>query len=49
MVLRPYEAPALLDWQRVQRGSWPVVVTHFLGGAWSGEDRRANERDLLRH
>ncbi len=33
----------------MQRGSWAVDVTYFLGGALSVEDRRANERDLLRH
>jgi hypothetical protein len=49
MYVRSDGTPALLDWQGVQRGSWAVDVTYFLGGALSVEDRRANERDLLRH
>lgn len=41
--------PAFLDWQLVQRGPWYVDVGYHLASALTVEDRRANERDLVRH
>lgn len=39
----------LLDWQAVQTAHWSHDVSYFMAGALSVEDRRAHERDLLRH
>ncbi|NUU25828.1 MAG: phosphotransferase [Streptomycetaceae bacterium] len=41
--------PGLLDWQTVWRGNWAHDVTYFLVSALDVADRRAAERDLLRH
>ncbi len=41
--------PSWLDWQLVQRGAWWVDVGYHIASALTVEDRRANERDLLRH
>ena len=48
-----YELPGgevrLLDWQAVQIAHWAHDVAYFMAGALSVADRRASERDLLRH
>jgi hypothetical protein len=41
--------PCLLDWQLVQRGMWHVDVGYHIASTLTVEDRRASERDLLRH
>jgi Phosphotransferase enzyme family len=41
--------PCLLDWQLVQRGKWYVDVGYHIASTLTVEDRRASERDLLRH
>lgn len=41
--------PCLLDWQLVQRGMWCVDVGYHIASTLTVEDRRASERDLLRH
>lgn len=41
--------PSWLDWQCVQRGPWYVDVGYHIASALTVEDRRAHERDLLRH
>lgn len=42
-------SPGILDWQCSSPGPWAHDVTYFMTCALSTEDRRANERDLLRH
>jgi len=39
----------LLDWQAVQIAHWAHDVSYFMAGALSVQDRRANDRELLRH
>lgn len=39
----------LYDWQTVARGPWAYDVGYMIATALSVEDRRAHERDLLRH
>ena len=41
--------PSLLDWQLVQRGPWYLDVGYHLASALTVADRRAHERDLVRH
>ncbi|NKQ54000.1 phosphotransferase [Amycolatopsis sp. K13G38] len=41
--------PSLLDWQLVQRGPWYLDVGYHLASALTVEDRRACEKDLVRH
>ncbi|MFC5748332.1 aminoglycoside phosphotransferase family protein [Actinomadura rugatobispora] len=41
--------PSFLDWQLVQRGPWYIDVGYHLASALTVEDRRANEKDLVRH
>ena len=41
--------PSFLDWQLVQRGPWYLDVGYHLTSALTVDDRRANERDLVRH
>jgi Phosphotransferase enzyme family len=41
--------PCLLDWQLVQRGMWYVDVGYHIASTLTVEDRRASERELLRH
>jgi aminoglycoside phosphotransferase (APT) family kinase protein len=38
-----------LDWQVTQQGHWSIDVSYHLATALAVEDRRAHERDLLRH
>ena len=38
-----------LDWQVTQRGHWSIDVAYHLGTVLDIEDRRAHERDLVRH
>lgn len=38
-----------LDWQTYCLAPWSFDVAYFIGGALSVTDRRAHERDLLRH
>lgn len=45
----PDGAPGLLDWQTAQRGHWAHDVAYFVTGALTVEDRRANDRALLRY
>lgn len=40
--------PGLLDWQCSMRGPWAHDVSYFMTCALSIEDRRANERELLK-
>lgn len=42
-------APGFLDWQTPMAGPCADDVTYFMIGALTIEDRRANERELLRH
>jgi aminoglycoside phosphotransferase (APT) family kinase protein len=41
--------PSFVDWQLVQRGAWYVDVGYHIASALTVEDRRRDERDLLRH
>ncbi len=41
--------PAFVDWQMVQRGPWYLDVGYHLASTLSVDDRRASERDLVRH
>ncbi|MET0378777.1 MAG: phosphotransferase [Spongiibacteraceae bacterium] len=41
-------APALIDWQLLQRGSWALDVAYHIAATLNVEDRRNSERDLLR-
>jgi hypothetical protein len=41
--------PSFLDWQLVQRGPWYLDVGYHIASALSVPDRRASEKDLLRH
>jgi aminoglycoside phosphotransferase (APT) family kinase protein len=45
----PDDKVGFLDWQVVRRGHWSQDVGYFLVGALTLEDRRAHDRDLLRH
>ena len=45
----PDRGPLFLDWQTICLAPWSDDVTYFVVGALSVEDRRAGERDLLRH
>lgn len=45
----PGQAPAYLDWQSACLAPWAHDVAYFVGSALSVDDRRAHERDLLRH
>jgi aminoglycoside phosphotransferase (APT) family kinase protein len=40
---------AFLDWQGVTQGPWVRDVSYFMGSNLTIADRRAHERDLLRH
>ncbi|HZU78543.1 MAG TPA: oxidoreductase family protein, partial [Acidimicrobiales bacterium] len=40
---------AVVDWQTVALGPGAADVAYFLGGSVEVDDRRANEKDLLRH
>ena len=39
----------LFDWESVQTGNWAQDVAYHLGTVLAIEDRRANERALVRH
>lgn len=39
----------LLDWQAIQIAHWAHDVSYFMAGAFSPQDRRHHERDLLHH
>jgi Phosphotransferase enzyme family len=41
--------PFLVDWQLVQRGMWYLDVGYHIASTLPVEERRSNERDLLRH
>ena len=41
--------PSLLDWQLVHRGPWYLDVGYHIASALTVADRRAHERDLVRH
>lgn len=41
--------PCLVDWQLVQRGAWYLDVGYHIASTMTVEERRGNERDLLRH
>jgi hypothetical protein len=41
--------PSFLDWQLTQRGPWYLDVGYHIGSTLTVEDRRGNEKDLLRH
>lgn len=41
--------PAFVDWQLVQRGPWYLDVGYHLAAVLTVEDRRDNEKELLRH
>ncbi|MFJ3779743.1 AMP-binding protein [Streptomyces sp. NPDC090075] len=41
--------PALLDWQLVQRGPWYLDVGYHIASVLTVEERRRNEKDLVRH
>jgi hypothetical protein len=43
------DRPCFFDWESVQTGSWAQDVAYHLGTVLSIEDRRANERELVRH
>lgn len=45
----PGRPPAYLDWQTACLAPWAHDVSYFLGSALSVSDRRARERDLVRH
>lgn len=45
----PGGAPAYLDWQTACLAPWSHDVAYFLGSALGVGDRRARERELLRH
>lgn len=42
-------APGFIDWQMTGLGHWSFDVAYFISGSLTPDDRRANERDLLRH
>jgi hypothetical protein len=42
-------APALVDWQLVQRGHWGIDVGYHIASALTTADRERSERDLLEH
>lgn len=44
----PDNTVGFLDWQVVRWGGWSQDVGYFLQGALTPEDRRQNDRDLLR-
>ncbi len=46
---RPDGSPGLMDWQSPRMGSYAWDVSYYLISALSIEDRRASERDLVRH
>jgi hypothetical protein len=41
--------PSFVDWQLVQRAPWYLDVGYHMSSAITVEDRRAHERDLVRH
>lgn len=41
--------PSFLDWQLVQRGPWYLDVGYHIASTLTVADRRAAERDLVRH
>jgi aminoglycoside phosphotransferase (APT) family kinase protein len=43
------DQPCFFDWETVQTGNWAQDVAYHLGTVLSIEDRRANERELVRH
>ena len=45
----PDGTPGLLDWQGTKRARWAYDIAQFVISALSIEERRAQERDLLRH
>jgi len=45
----PGENACFLDWQTAMLGFWAHDVAYFLAGALTVEDRRAHERELIRH
>lgn len=49
LYFEPDGTPGFLDWQTVMKGPWVHDVTYNLIGLLDIEDRRAHERDLLRH
>jgi hypothetical protein len=49
MFFEPSGRAGYLDWQTIMRGPWAHDVASFLVPALDVEDRRSNERDLIRH
>jgi hypothetical protein len=47
--LDPEGRPCFFDWESVQTGNWAQDVSYHLGTVLSIDDRRANERQLIRH
>ena len=43
----PDDEVGFLDWQMVRRGNWSLDLGYFLQGAFTIEDRRRSERELL--
>jgi hypothetical protein len=41
--------PCFFDWESIQTGNWAQDIAYHLGTVLSIEDRRANERELVRH
>lgn len=49
LYFEPDGAPRLLDWQACTLGSWIQDVAYLTTGSLETADRRAHERDLLKH
>jgi aminoglycoside phosphotransferase (APT) family kinase protein len=49
LYFEPDGAPRLLDWQAAMIGAWDQDVAYAITCALSTEDRRAHERELLKH
>ncbi len=41
--------PGFLDWQLVQRGTWPIDVGYHIASTLTTDERRRHEDDLLKH
>ncbi|MFI5718904.1 aminoglycoside phosphotransferase family protein [Nocardia sp. NPDC051750] len=49
LYLDSHGRPSFLDWQLVQRGPWYLDVGYHIASTLTVEDRRHNEKALLRH
>ncbi len=49
LVLDKHGTASLVDWQLVQRGMWYLDVGYHIASTLTVDERRRNERDLLRH